>query len=252
MTPSKPNNRINKELLELLEKKLELTEDGINKKINKLRTDRGFDISRTDAALLLASFNKIDITKFTDSEKLKEIRNLKDQQYTIAIPKTKTQEKDRVLKLKDIVIKSQEPYVTKKILSNSKEMTQYYAMLYILENALRNLIREVYKNESDYWNKKCPDTIKKNIMEIKSKKKYFEEDRKDELEYAHLDFLKQIIVHNWKDFSRVIKEKDETKFITEIEKFMPCRNAIAHTTFLKGLDAKRCQYRVEEILKMLS
>lgn len=251
MTSHKSSNRVNKDLLELIKQKLNLTEDGVNKKINKIRADRGFDVARPDAALLLASLNKIDITKFVDAEKLKEIRSLKDKEYTVNTFKTKTKEKDRILKLKEITIKSQDPYITKKVISNSKEMSQYYTMLYILENGLRNLIREVYKNEPDYWNKKCPDKVKENVAEIKSKEKYFEEGREDELEYAHLDFLKQIIVHNWGDFSIVLKEKDKTKFMNEIEKFMPCRHAVAHTTFLKNLDAKRCQYRVEEILKML-
>lgn len=250
MTNHKSNNRINKDLLKSLIQKLELTEDGINKKIHALRQRRGNDIFRSDAALLLASFNNIDITKFADGEKLKEIRNLKDKEYPVTTTKTKVKEKDRIIKLKDITITSREPYLTKKIISESKKMSEYYSMLYILENTLRNLIREVYKNQADYWKQKVPGEVKTRVAEIISKEKYYEEGRVDELEYSHLDFLKQIVVHNWKDFSDFIKEPEKSKFINEIEKFMSCRHAVAHTTFLKGLDAQRCQYKVEEMLRM--
>jgi len=250
MTNHKSNNRVEKELLKLLIQRLALTEDGVNKKIGTIRKKRGYDVSRSDAALLLASFNNIDISKYVDTEKLKEIRNLKDKEYPITMIKTKIKEKNRIIKLKNITIVSRDPYLTKTIISESKSMSEYYSMLYILENALRNVIRGVYKNEIDYWKQKVPGDIKTRVEEIISKEKYFEEGRMDKLEYSHLDFLKQIIVCNWKDFSSHIKEIDKSKFIYEIEKFLPCRHAVAHTTFLKGLDAQRCQYRVEEILMM--
>jgi len=83
------------------------------------------------------------------------------------------------------------------------------------------------------------------------KEKYFEEGRDDELEYTHLDYLKQIIINNWNEFSKEINEQDKTKFTNEVEKFLPCRNAIAHTTLVKGLDAKRSLYKFEEIMKMI-
>jgi len=243
--------RINPILLNQLKTKLSLTEDGINKKIMKLRKDRGFDITREDGALLLASLNDINISKFANSDKLKEIRELKNKEYKIDKTKVKTTEKDRILKLKDIIITSSEPFTPKKVISDSKEMSEYYALLYILENTLRNLIRYVFRNETDYWKKKISKPIRDEVEAIIAKEKYFEEGRSDELEYAHLDYLKQIIIGNWTIFSQEINEKDKVKFTNEIEKFFPCRNAIAHTTFVKGLDANRCKYKFEEIMKMI-
>ncbi len=242
-------NRIEKDLSEILGRKLNITKRAVDIRISNIKRLRGHDITRKDAALLLASVNGIDISKFTSPEKLREIRNLKDKEYKIETKKTKVIEKDRILKIGDVSISSKEPFLPKETISNAKEMSKYYSLLYILENSLRDLIRNTYQG-IDYFNKKIYPAIKTEIEKIEKKEKYFQEKRKDKLEYAHLDFLKQIIAKNWADFSKVIKEKDKGKFIHEIEKFMPERHAIAHTTRLKGLDEKRARYRVEEILKM--
>ena len=244
-------NRVENKIIKALQDKLKITERAVNLKIESIRKERGYDITRRDTALLLSSLNNVDISKFVDAEKLKEIRNLKDKEYKIETKGTKMIEKDRVLKIKDIEIKSREPFITKKIISDAKEMSGYYSLLYILENALRTLIRFVYKDEPDYFNKKIPRTLKESILEIKNKEKYYQEKREDELEYAHLDFLKQIIVSDWDNFSKVMAEKDKTKFIHEVEKFMPERHCIAHTTRLKGIDESRTKYKIEEILKMI-
>ncbi|MDP2673009.1 MAG: Swt1 family HEPN domain-containing protein [Nanoarchaeota archaeon] len=245
------NNRISKTLLNLLKTKLSLTEDGVNKKLKSFRKKRGFDVTREDAALLLASLNDIDITKFADATKLKEIRELKNKEYKVDKTKTKKVEVSRTLKLKDISIISKEPFTPKKLLSDAKEMSEYYTLLYALENTLRNLIRYVFKNEPNYWKSKVNEKIREDVKFIMSKEKYFEEGRADELEYTHLDYLKQIITSNWAVFSQELNERDKTNFMREVEKFTPSRHAIAHTTKLKGLDADRCRYRFEEIMKMI-
>ncbi len=248
---SKNINRISKELLKVLMIKLHLSEDGVNKKLRAFRKERGFDVTREDAALLLASLNDIDINKFTEATKLKEIRELKNKEYKINKTKTKKVEINRTLKLKDITITSKEPYTPKKLLSDALEMSEYYTLLYVLENTLRNLIRHVFRNEPNYWKSKVNEKIREDVKFIMAKEKYFEEGRTDELEYTHLDYLKQIIIINWTEFSQELNEKDKTNFMREVEKFTPSRHAIAHTTILKGLDADRCRYRFEEIMKMI-
>lgn len=244
-------NRVEGKIIKALQDKLKIKKRATDIKIEGIRKKRGYDITRRDAALLLASVNGIDISKFVGSEKLKEIRNLKDNDYKIEVKKGETIEKDRILKIKDIEIKSKDPFIPKKLISDAREMSKYYSLLYVLENALRNLIREVYKDDTNYFNKRVPEKLKEAILAIKSREKYYQEERDDELEYAHLDFLKQIITSNWADFSKVIKEGDKNKFIHEIEKFVPERHSIAHTTRLKGIDESRVKYKVEEILKML-
>ncbi|MFH1326657.1 MAG: Swt1 family HEPN domain-containing protein [archaeon] len=251
MKKPKNENRVETEIIKSLQTKLKISKRAVDLKIEKLRKDRGYDITRRDTALLLASLNFIDISKFADSDKLKEIRNLKDKNYKVEVKKGKTIEKDRILKIKDVIIKSRDPFIPKKLISDAREMCHYYSLLYVLENVLRNLIRHVYKDEPEYFNKKIPDKVRKDILSIKAKEKYYQEERDDELEYAHLDFLKQIITSDWTNFSQIIKENDKNKFIHEIEKFMPERHSIAHTTRLKGIDESRTKYKVEEILKMI-
>ena len=159
----KNNNRINKTLLNLLKTKLSLTEDGVNKKLQAFRKERGNDITREDAALLLASSNGIDITKFADPNKLKEVRELKNKEYTLEKTKTKKVEVSRTLKLKDVFIASKEPHTPKKIISDAREMSEYYILLYVLENTLRNLIRSVFKNEPNWWKSKVNSRIQADV-----------------------------------------------------------------------------------------
>src|SRR3989344_7669902 len=154
MEEIKNNNRISKVLLNLLRTKLGLTEDGVNKKLKAFRKERGYDVTREDAGLLLASINDIDITKFADADKLKEIRELKNKEYKVEKTKTKKVEISRVIKIKDINIVSKEPHTPKKLISDAREMSEYYVLLYVLENTLRNLIRHVFKNEPNWWKSK--------------------------------------------------------------------------------------------------
>jgi len=238
-------------LLSSLRAELKLTEDGVNKKLRSLRKQRGFDITRKQAALLLASLNDIDISKFANEVELKETRELKNKEYNFEKIKTKEIEVSRTLKIKDITITSKEPHTPKKLISDAKKMSEYYSLLYVLENTLRNLIRYVFRNEKKYWKTKVNERIRTDVKFIMSKERYYEEGRADELEYAHLDHLKQIIASNWGEFSKEIKENNKGNFMREIEKFTPSRHGIAHTTLLKGLDADRCRYKFEEIIKMI-
>ncbi len=251
MQVSKNNNRISKSLLNLLKTKLSLTEDGVNKKLKSLRKDRGYDVTREDAALLLASLNDIDITKFAEADKLKEIRELKNKEYKVDKTKTKKVEVSRILKLKDVHITSKEPHTPKSLISDAREMSEYYTLLYVLENTLRNLIRYVFRNEPNWWKSKVNQRIQTDVKNIIDKEKYYENSRADELEYTHLDYLKQIISSNWAVFSSELNEGDKTNFQREVEKFTPSRHAIAHTTKLQGLDATRCRYKFDEIMKMI-
>jgi len=156
-------NRVETEIIKALQNKLKISKRAVDIRIENLRKERGYDITRRDTALLLASLNFIDISKFVDSTKLKEIRSLKDKDYKIEVKRGKTIEKDRVLKIKDIVIKSRDPFLPKKLISDAREMSNYYSLLYILENVLRNLIRYVYRDEPDYFNKKILNKVRTDI-----------------------------------------------------------------------------------------
>jgi len=251
MEEIKNNNRISKVLLNLLRTKLGLTEDGVNKKLKAFRKERGYDVTREDAGLLLASINDIDITKFADADKLKEIRELKNKEYKVEKTKTKKVEISRVIKIKDINIVSKDPHTPKNLLSDAREMSEYYVLLYVLENTLRNLIRHVFKNEPNWWKSKVNQRIQTDVKAVMDKEKYYENSRADELEYTHLDYLKQIIANNWNSFLLELNEGNKTNFQREVEKFIPSRHAVAHTTKLQGLDAERCRYRFDEIMKMI-
>jgi DNA-binding MarR family transcriptional regulator len=136
---------------------------------------------------------------------------------------------------------------------NPEKMAKAYLWLYITENTLRELIRKVFEEEPDWWNKRVNEGIKKEVEEAKRRYPYYGAQRKDELEYTHLGQLKEIIIakNNWDRFLPFLNERDKHSFRVTIDKAIPSRNSIAHCTPLSTEDFKFVEVRFKDILKMI-
>ena len=135
----------------------------------------------------------------------------------------------------------------------SSEMAKAYMWLYVVENTYRDLVRKVYKNESDWWAKKVGKTIREEIDESMKKYPYDAPERGDELEYTTLQQLKEIIscTKNWKDFSPFLKEEDRKTFGLKFKIAFPFRNATGHCIPLKADDLRSFEIKFKDILNML-
>ncbi len=140
-----------------------------------------------------------------------------------------------------------------KFKDKSEKMARAYMWLYLTENALRSLIRNVLQKEDNWWEKRVNTAIKENVEESKLKEKYFSPKRDDNLEYTHLGQLKEIIVsrRNWSLFLPYLKEKEIKDFESSFKKVMPSRHAIAHCIPLKEKDYKAVEIRFGDVLDMI-
>lgn len=143
--------------------------------------------------------------------------------------------------------------IPSRITSNLDKMTDSYRILYATENTLRELVRKVLNSKADWWKKNISSGIQTDVQDSISKTSYHAAKRNDELEYAHLGQLKEIIISkkNWNEFLPYLNEKNKNYFSATIDKAIPSRNAIAHSIPLDTNDLKVVNLRFEDILKMI-
>lgn len=143
--------------------------------------------------------------------------------------------------------------VPNKILGSLEKMANAYCALYTAENILREIVRKVLGQKSDWWKNCVPSGIKSDVEDIIKKTPYDAVSRNDELEYTHLGQLKEIIIckKNWSSFLPYLNEKDKNSFAATINKAIPSRHAIAHCIPLKPRDLKVVDIRFEDIIKMI-
>lgn len=134
-----------------------------------------------------------------------------------------------------------------------EKMTIAYRHLYLTENILRDLIRKIIGSQQDWWIKRVPPTIQSAVSETIQTTPYHAAKRMDELEYAHLGQLKEIITWkvNWKDFQPYLNEQNINAFQVTIDRAIPSRNSIGHCIPLEPPDIKIIDVRFEDILKMI-
>lgn len=139
------------------------------------------------------------------------------------------------------------------IFTDIDKMTDAYRRLYGVENLLRELIRKVLGTEDDWWKNRVPPDIQTKVKETMDDTPYHAAKRKDELEYAHLGQLKDIIIwkKNWNDFLTYLKERDKNAFIVTINRAIPARNAVGHCIPLRVEDLRVVNVRFEDIFKMI-
>lgn len=153
--------------------------------------------------------------------------------------------KKQIVRAKDAI--SSSPYFR----DYSDKMAEAYLYLFVTENAMRQLIRQVLGNDPDWWNKRVHEGIKTKVSEDISNYPYDGAKRKDELEYTHLGQLKEIITSkgNWNDFLPFLNEKDKSSFQALVDLAIPSRNSIGHCIPLTKDDLRRVDVRFKDILK---
>lgn len=132
------------------------------------------------------------------------------------------------------------------------EMAEGYKIIFCLENTLRDFIRDVFKNENDWIENRLDDPIKKDIERAKNEPYYAHPRNKDDLDYATLGHLFQIIIssRNWKDFLPRLHESQKSEFIATFKKILPSRHTVAHCIHLDKSNRSLLESRSREITMM--
>lgn len=140
-----------------------------------------------------------------------------------------------------------------KMQSDLNKMSSAYGCLYVTENILRKLIRDVIGQKPDWWKKYIPSSIQVSVAKSIKNEPYDAVKKSDELEYTHLGQLKEIIIFgkNWNDFLPHLNEQNKASFSVMIDKAIPSRNGVGHCIPLTEEDLKISDVRFLEIVKMI-
>jgi hypothetical protein len=117
-----------------------------------------------------------------------------------------------------------------------------YKWFYCFENDLRDKIRAVFKNETN-WLQKVPEKTRTEIQNRMEKelKAIITIRKSDELSYFTLGELKDLILSNWDDFEREGMFRDKEFMNRVLTELTPSRNILAHNNPLDELDMQRIE-----------
>lgn len=179
--------------------------------------------------------------------KTKEIKGL--NLYRMANVKFKS-EISKPKKIKGV--KNSNPFSPLSYYADARNMADCYVPLFCLENTIRDFLRKIFKKESNWIKKRVGPDILSSIERAKKEPYYAHKIRRDDLEYATLGHLLEIIVSNknWKDILPKLKEKDKKAFISTFQKVLPSRNSTGHCVVLNKGDRELVTSRVKEVVLM--
>jgi len=232
-----------------LQKKLGIYPQLLNHHINNKRKEVPLAITRDDAIVLLALEQNIAIDSI-GKEKIKEINDL-----IIKIKQLDSyhEKSDIITKPKIVVSKSNKRKSTKKPITlifsdfklensqlplekitEAKEMSEFYAYIYLFENSVRFLISSVLEKKigKDWWDKDViSNRIRNEVDRIKTmrKKKWILHEAHP-IFYTTMGQLVNIVEKNLTDFDHIFGDIQKLKSL--IEPVEEARNPIAHNNAL--------------------
>lgn len=129
-----------------------------------------------------------------------------------------------------------------KYLKDAHNNINPYKWFYCFENDLRDKIRSVFKNESNWISKVSPKTQNEIKQRMEKELKAIITIRKsDELSYFTLGELKDLILSNWDDFEKEGMFRDKEFMNRILTELTPSRNILAHNNPLDELDVGRIE-----------
>lgn len=158
----------------------------------------------------------------------------------------------RVPKIK---VKEIEPSFGGHYINEANKNAQIYPYIYILENSLRQLILEKFRDEGDWWNNKKfvhkdIQDYSKRVQDAESKHRWLPRRGTHPIYYVGLYELFKIIEKNWNPhFKDVFDDLGDLR--TWIKEIVPIRNLVAHNVQIRKQDQQNVQIRTEYICTMI-
>lgn len=160
-----------------------------------------------------------------------------------------TQKKQRI-KTKEVTLSFGQKYI-----KEANENASIYPLVYVLENSLRNLILEKFKDEKDWWNNRkfVKDEIRdyaKKIQEAEKRHKWLGKGRGDHpIYYIGLDHLFKIIERNFNPYFKDIFDLGNLR--TWINESVPIRNLVAHNIRTQKEERENIKIRAKYICNLI-
>jgi len=133
----------------------------------------------------------------------------------------------------------------------AQRMVRAYAILYLLENSLRQFIKEKLEEKvgADWWDKVVSTTIRENCENRRKKETgspWHEVKESHPLWYTLFDELESIIQANWGVFQPHFR--DQHSVIGRLSELEIARNNIAHNRLLEETELERLRVYSRDIL----
>ena len=134
------------------------------------------------------------------------------------------------------------------------EMSSVYAMIYCIENTLRNFVvdRLSERYGLDWWESCVSKNIKNAAQKLKAseeKNKYHSSRGDSPIHYTMLYNLAQIITSNWEEFADIIP--NQAWIVSRMDDLTMCRNVIAHTGILPKYEVERIESIARDFISQL-
>jgi hypothetical protein len=144
--------------------------------------------------------------------------------------------------------------VSEAVRSGSLHMQRCYRLLYVMENVVREFVREVFeeKNKVDWFDKRASTPMKKKVEDRKAaeQKNQWHTGRESNPIY-YLDFgdLALLIQNHWPEFKDLLPS--QTWAVSRLQDAENSRNVIAHTNLLSDEEVLRLEMHVRDWIKQV-
>jgi hypothetical protein len=223
-------------------------------------------MSMNEAYGVLAYQEKIDLSKYLDASEIEKIRgivHLMTQKEILELPATQKRSKTpqpRIIKMaigEDLQLS--DPLLPEQVIRDAKAMTALYAILYVFENSLREVIKRRLskKYEDNWWDTFYSSNSKierirqsaKGLMQSESQNAWHGRRGNHPIYYTNISDLRTIIEVGWSDFHDLFPKQNW--FFTRIDELSISRNVIDHHNPLQQDDQKRVRMYCSDWYKQI-
>lgn len=229
-----------------LTKKLNISEIGVYKRIEKIKKD--LKITNTEVAKYCLAFeNDINLNRYDIDEKiLDKVENALRSKHLVSSTLPTHQKKSLRKNPKNTIVQfgntfsMDHPLFSKTLKKEAVKMSEIYPLFYVFENSIRKLIETVESNKhgKSWWNKATiPFRVKQKVtirMADENKNKWHGKRGAHEICYTDIEELVSIIESNWSDFESLLPNQHWVR--TMIEIIGTSRNVVAHNNPLSPDD----------------
>lgn len=246
------------ELKKAASEKDSVTQRAIGYRAEKIKSKYG-PFSDEIAYGIVAQKTGVEVSKIiTDSIILEQIRDQLDRIAEIESdqPKIKTK---TIVKTTTVNIgndfKLNDPILSRQVLNDAKDMTQFYAELYIFENSVREVINRVLTSNlgTNWWSSTA---VRKELIDKVQGRK----DKEDKnpwhgrrgahpIYYTDMSDLNYLVKRHWNFFSNIFPRL--TWVSEKLEEISFSRNVVDHHNPLNKRDRTRLKMNIQDWQKQI-
>jgi len=234
--------RLNKKILPkiLAHKNVNASKPVVQNQLSKIRRDNA-GVTLNAAAQAYAASKGFSLMTYLDDADRTSLQFLKsDKSNNTQRPNGKKIRTPKGIK----------PVFGKNFVDAANHNAKIYPHIYVLENNLRQVIMDSFKNKKDWWEDKKivhPDIQKEAITIKKAESKYtwMPPRGNHPIFYVGLYELFKIIEQNWKIFKKVFNNLEDLR--TWMKEMVSIRHLLAHNIKTRKIDFENAKIRTSHI-----